>query len=105
MGVELVAETTNRAQVARLGRLALDVTAQADDEIVDGARVGVFVEIPDVVKNRLARDRVATVADEIAEQIGFHQGQLEDLLTRTELKALEVDELAVKLERRRRFRR
>src|SRR6476620_3463864 len=66
MGIELVAETADGTQVARLGWFALDVAAQADDEIVDGTCVGVFVEIPDVLQDRFAGDGVASVLDQVA---------------------------------------
>ena len=94
----MIAEASHGAEVARFGRLAFDVAAQADDEIVDGPRVGVFVEIPDVLQDCFARDRMATVLDKIAEELGLHQGKLKDLVSGAQLKALKVDELAVELE-------
>ena len=91
MGIELVTETADGAQVARLGRFALDVAAQADDEIVDGTCVGVFVEIPDVLQYRFAGDGMAAVLDQVAKKLGLHQGELEDLFAGSKLEPLEVN--------------
>ena len=81
-----------------LGRIALDVAAKANDEVVDGARVGVFVEIPDILQDRFARDGFAGIADEIAEKFGFHQSELEGLFADFELQGLKVEDFAFKSE-------
>ena len=50
---ESVAYTSNSEKVARFAGVAFDVTAQTNDEIVDGSRVGVFVQIPDILQSCL----------------------------------------------------
>ena len=60
---EPVADAAHGQQVPRLRRLLLDVAPQPDDEVVDGARVGVLVHAPDVLEHRLARHRLAFVRD------------------------------------------
>src|SRR5690348_16657668 len=72
---EAVADASHREHVTGLGGLGLDVLAQPDDEVVDGARVGVLAEAPDVLEHRLAGYRTPLVVDEIAEQVGLHQRQ------------------------------
>src|SRR6185436_6828501 len=53
---ELVADTPDREQMSRTARFLLDVPAQPHDEVVDGARVGIFAHAPDVLEHGLARD-------------------------------------------------
>src|SRR5450432_2166875 len=72
VGDELVAEATDGDQVARFGGVGLDVAAEADYEIVDGAGVGVFAEVPDVVENGFAGYGFAGAADQVTEEFGFH---------------------------------
>src|SRR5215469_6268187 len=90
-------------------RIALDVTTQADNKVVDGARVRVFMQVPYLLEDFFSRDRAAAVSRQVAQQLGFHQCQLEYLGRSPQLHALEVEGLAVKLERirfeRRRRRR
>ena len=56
----------------RLGGIFFKVAPQADDEVVDGARVGVLVQAPDVLKNGFAGYISAIVPDEVAQQFRFH---------------------------------
>ena len=51
--------------MARTRGLVLDVLAQPHDEVVDGARVGVLVQAPDLFEQGLARDDLARAADEV----------------------------------------
>jgi hypothetical protein len=46
----------------RLAGVSLDVAAEADYEIVYRARVGVFVQAPDIFEDGLARDGAAFTA-------------------------------------------
>src|SRR5262249_31631108 len=95
IGDELVAEAANSQEMTRFGGLALNVAAEADDEIVDGACVRVLTEIPDVLQDRFAGDGTTGIADQIAEQLRLHQGQLKDLSADAKLEALEVDGFVV----------
>ena len=88
---ELVAETADGEEMAGLGGVAFDVAAETNDEIVDGAGVGVFVEIPDILKDCFAGDGFAGAADEVTEEFGFHERELESLLADFELKRFEVE--------------
>src|SRR5213076_2390902 len=49
-----ISHSTHREQMARLCRIVFDIAPQADDEIVYGARVRVFVQAPDFFQNRFA---------------------------------------------------
>src|SRR5439155_14728529 len=46
-----ISHSTHREQMARLGGIVFDIAPQADDEIVYGARVCVFVQAPDFFQN------------------------------------------------------
>ena len=43
------------------------------DEVIDGPRVRVLVQAPDLLQNLFARDDLAIVSDEVAQQLRFHQ--------------------------------
>jgi len=51
--VETIPYAAHRQKVFRMRRLRLDVAAQAHHEIIDGARVGVLVQAPDVFEHGL----------------------------------------------------
>ena len=78
--------------MTRLGRLLLDVPPQANDEIIDGARVGILVEIPDIFEDRFSRNGMPDILDQVAEQFGFHEGQLERLASNLQSQILEVND-------------
>ena len=82
-----------------------DVAAQAHDEIVDGARVGVFVQAPDVFEDGFARNGAAVVPNQVAQQLGFHQSELDGVVLGAQFKVAEVDGLAVEGKARRRAAR
>src|SRR6185312_13562327 len=73
---EAITHAANRQQMSRFRRIVFDIAAQANDEIVDGAGVGVFVQSPYFFENRLAGDDPSLVSYEMAQQFRFHQGQL-----------------------------
>jgi hypothetical protein len=52
--IESVADAANRQQVTRRASAILEIPPQPDDEVVDGARIGVLVQSPDVLED-LAR--------------------------------------------------
>src|SRR2546422_4421604 len=81
--------------MARLGGIVFDIAPQADDEIVYGARVRVFVQAPDFFQNRFAGHDAAVVADEMAEKLGFHKSQVDGVAVDPQLKFAEVDGAAV----------
>src|SRR5271154_1013627 len=76
-GNEAIADTADGGQVFGLGGILFDVAAEADDEIINGAGVGVFVQAPDIFEDGLARDGIAVAADQMAQKLGFHQGELD----------------------------
>ena len=59
-----------------LGRVGFEVAAEADDEVVDGAGVGVFFYVPDVFEKLGARNDLAGVIEEIAQEVGLHEGEV-----------------------------
>lgn len=67
VGEEAVADAADGEQVGGFGGVVFDITAQADDEVVDGAGVGVLVDAPDVFEDGGSRDDLAFAIGEIAE--------------------------------------
>src|SRR5580700_2188851 len=82
----------------RLGGVFFNVATEAHDEIVYGARVGVFVQAPDVFQDGLARDGAAFAANQVAEQFRFHQGELDGGAVDAQFQRSEVNGLAVERE-------
>ena len=62
-GHEAVSHAADSQQMLWLGGIVFDVSAQADDEVVDGTSVGVFVQPPDFLENGFAGDDFAAVAN------------------------------------------
>src|SRR5579864_2008566 len=60
-----VAYAANGKQVARLGGIVFDVTPQPNHEIVDGAGVGVLVQVPNFLENLFARNHAAVIAHQV----------------------------------------
>ena len=96
LGDKAVAHAANRQKMARLCRIFFDVLAQAHDEIVDGACVGVFGKPPDIFQNGFARDVAPFVVDQVTQQLSFHQRQLDRVALGAEFESAEVDGLALK---------
>ena len=61
--------------MARAGRVLFDIPPQPNDEIVDGAGVGVLVNVPDTFEDGFAADGAAFVGDQIAKEFRFHLGK------------------------------
>ena len=95
MGEEAVADAADGGEVAGVGGVVLDVAAEADDEVVDGAGVGVFVDAPDVFEDLLAGDDLAVAVGEVAEEVGFHNGEVGGAVGGDEFEGGEVDGAAV----------
>ena len=95
LGDKAVAHAAHSEKMARLGRIFFDVFAQAHDEIVDGARVGVFGKPPDVFENGFARDVAAFVVNQVTKQLRFHQRQPDRVALGAEFERAEVDCLSL----------
>jgi hypothetical protein len=52
---KLIAEPTNRQQVLWFGGIIFNIATQAHDEIIDRARIGIFLQVPDLLQNFFAR--------------------------------------------------
>src|SRR5262245_54783269 len=74
-GRELVADAADSLQEARRVGPIFEVLAQADDEVVDRAGVGLLVKSPDVLEKRPTGDRLAAMRDEISQQRALHTRQ------------------------------
>src|SRR5512141_2682181 len=68
-----IADPANREQMSRFRGIVFNIAAQANDEIVDGASIGVFVQSPHFFKNRFAGDDPSLIANEVSEQFRFHE--------------------------------
>src|SRR5438445_9657060 len=97
-GHKLISQPTHRKQVLRLGGISFDIAPQTYNEIIDGSRVGIFLQAPDLFQDLFARNGPPAVANEVTQQLGLHQRELEDLLAVAQLKFLEVHGLAGKAE-------
>ena len=73
------------------GGIIFDVAAEADDEVVDGAGVGVFVDAPDFFEDVFAGDDLAFVGGEVTEEIGFHKGEVGGAVGGDEFEGVEAD--------------
>ena len=56
----------------RFGGVVFDVTAQANDEVVDGPRIGIFVQTPNLFEHRFAGDRLSFVLYQVPEDVHLH---------------------------------
>ena len=92
--VELVADAANGEQQLRLRRIVLQVAAQPDDEVVDGARVGVLVQVPHVLEDRLARHRLAGVLQQVAQQVASITVRWYGAVADAQLQRVEVERVA-----------
>ena len=71
--------------------VVFEVTAQAHDEVVNGAGVGVFAHAPHFLQHTLARYGFAFVLDQEAQDAGFHQRQRIDFSRGVHFQKIEVD--------------
>src|SRR5947209_15146477 len=95
---KLVSQAAHREQVFWFRRLVFYIAAQPDNEIVDGAGVCILVQVPDIFKNGLTRYRAAAVANQIPQQLQFHQCELKYLRGSAKLQLLKIHFLAIKPE-------
>jgi len=70
--------------------LRLNVAAEAHYEVVNGARVRIFMEIPNVLQDSFARNWPAAIAYEVAQKLCFHERELEHLAAAAQLKVGEI---------------
>ena len=95
MGDELIADAADGEQVDGVGRVGFDVAAKANDEVVDGAGVGVFVDAPDLLEDFFAGDDLAFAVGEVAEEVGFHHGEVGGGVRSDELEGVETNKVIV----------
>ena len=65
-GDESVAYATDGEEMDGFGGIGFKVAAEANDEVVDGAGVGVFFDMPDVFKEFRTGDDLAGVVEQVA---------------------------------------
>jgi hypothetical protein len=82
IGHELVARAVDREDVAGCGRLRLDLLAQLDHEVVDGAVGRVGLDAPDALQDVVARDGLALALVEQLEQLDLVERELLDAARR-----------------------
>ena len=76
--------------MTRVRWIVFNVTPQADDEIVNGASIGVFMQAPHLREQCLARNMLALVLRQIAEDARFHHGERKHLLAHAQLASIEI---------------
>ncbi len=82
-----------------LAGVILDVAPQPDDKVVNGASVGVYVQSPNFLKNRLASNDATAIANQMPQQFRFHQSQLDHISIDSQFELAEVDGPPIKRER------
>ena len=90
-GKEAIANTTHRLQKDRLGRIVFNLTAQPHHKVVDGARIRILVDSPNLLQQFLAGNDAALIEDKIPQQVGLHQGKADGLIGSGELQRSKVD--------------
>ena len=92
LGEEAVADAADGEEVAGGGGVVFEVAAKADDEVVDGAGVGVFMHAPDFFEEVFAGDDLVGAVGEVAEEVGLHEGEVGGgAVGDAELEGVEVD--------------
>ena len=91
LGEEAVADAANGDEVLGVGGVVFDVAAEADDEVVDGAGVGILVDAPDLFEDLLAGDDLAFAFGEVAEEVGLHEGEMGGAVGGDEFEGVEAD--------------
>src|ERR1700757_647165 len=84
--------------MARFGGFALDVPSEPHDEIINRARIRVFMKVPDILQDGFAGNGLATVSYQITQKLCFHQSKLKYLARAAELEICEINCPVVKLE-------
>src|ERR1700680_1851931 len=87
---EAVAYSTNRQEMKRPRRVIFDIAAEADDEVVDGTSVGVFVESPNVGQHGFSRNAFTLVLNQITQNTPFHLCQGEHAIADAQFQAIEI---------------
>ncbi len=95
---EAVSDAAHCHQMAGMRGIVFDITPQAHDEVVDGARVGVFAQAPHFLQHALAGDGFAFVIDQKAQDAGFHQRERIDLAAGMHFQKIEVNGLLAECE-------
>ena len=95
IGEEAVAYAAYGDQVVGVGGVVFNVAAETDDEVIDGAGVGVFVDAPDLFEDLFTGDDLALAVGEVAEEVGLHEGEMGDAVGSDELEGVEADSAVV----------
>src|SRR6185436_8110579 len=77
LGDEPVPHAANRQEKTRGCWFVLYVPSEANDEVVDRARVGAAVQVPHVLEDRAPRHGLAGVLHEIPQQVAHHLREAE----------------------------
>src|SRR3984885_1019994 len=73
--IEAIADAAHCSEKDWIGRIVLDITAQAHDEVVDGARVRVLAHAPHLLQQLLARNAAPLMPHQVAQQVSLHDGE------------------------------
>jgi hypothetical protein len=75
--------------------IGLDISPEPHHEIIDGPRIGIFVESPNILENGFARNGATLAANQMAEQFRFHQRHLDRAVTCANLQVCKIDRLTI----------
>ena len=91
IGEEAVADAADGGEVLRVCGVVFDITAEADDEVVNRAGVCVLVDTPHLFEDVFAGDDLAFAFGEEAEQVGLHHGEVREPVRGDQFERIEVD--------------
>src|SRR5919106_449227 len=78
---ELVPNTSNRQQMPRAGWFLFNILPQSHNKIINRPRISILAQAPDIFENRTARNDLSFMIDQVAQQISFHQRQIDNRFT------------------------
>lgn len=90
-GEEAIADPPDGNEVDGVGGVVLDVASEADDEVIDGAGVRILVDTPDLFEDVLAGDDLTFVFGKVAEEVGFHEGEVGDAVGGDKFEGVKAD--------------
>src|ERR1700733_6786381 len=91
-----ISHPAHSQQMPRVRRIVLDIAPQSHYEIVDGPRVGIFMQSPHFFQYLLSRNNAAIIAYQMPQKFRLHQRQMNRASPGAQFERSEVDRLSVK---------
>ena len=78
----------------RIRRIIFDITPQTHNKVIDGPRIGVFVQPPHFFQNLFTGNHAAIVAYEMAQKLRLHQREMNHVALGAQFQRAEINGLA-----------